>query len=341
MTLRRSLPVLTALTCGLGVLPGLPARAAAPPVEAVLTLFADPKAIAAGGEVRLSGTLQGRTEAGDVIPIPGEAIEIDNLNTVEDDGLDALTRTDGSYSVTASLRETGTFRARFEADGQKADSPRVQVRVLATAVLHDFGVSYSPSRRFKATGRLTLSAGPNDDPTRIDVSLQYSPDGRRGWRTVTRTRPDAHRGLRFGPFTHAPGWWRLRFPGDEHYAPATSTVRKAWRWKTSFDALTFTPRRIKVGKKITVSGVLYRTGAKRKGRFPYARQKVAVIFLCGKTWRVAAKGRTDAKGRFKIKAGTWCDARYQVVFDGTAKGDTLRAYSKSAKIDTLGRPTLN
>jgi len=337
--LRRSLSVLTLTACGLGVLSGPPATAAPPVTALTLTLFADQRTVAAGSRVWLSGTLRGTTENGNTIPLPGETVTVDDLTTPGDDGLKAVTRTDGSYTLTTSLHETGVLQAFFALPGVRAESARVRIQVLAKAVLHDFKTTYSPTRRFKATARLTLGSNSGDPATKT-VALQFSPNGKSKWQTVTAARPTPAGKLSFGPFTHAPGWWRLRFPGDEHFAPSLSAVRKAWRWKTSFGKLSVTPRRVKVGKKVTFTGVLYRTDAKHPKRFPYARQKLAVIFLCGDTWRVAATGRTNAKGRFTIKAGTWCDARYQVVFDGTAKGDTLRAYSKTIKIDTKGRPLL-
>lgn len=319
----------------------LRAQAADPPVTAVLTLFADLRTVTAGAPLRLSGTLQGKTDGGDMIPLPGETVEIDNLSTEGEAPLEALTRTDGSYAVTTTLRETSVFQAHFTLADKNVVSYTVPVRVLAKALVYDFKVAYSPTRRVDASAKFALGADLGDDPTKLDLALQYSSNGTKGWRTVKYGRSDPHGRVVFGSFTYSPGWWRLRFGGNDHFAPATSPVRKAWRWKTSFAKVAFTPRKLRVGKKITVTGVLYRTDAKHRSRFPYARQKLAVIFLCSRTWRVAATGSTDAKGRFKIKAGTWCDAKYQVVFDGAAKGDTLRAYSASVKIDTVGKPTLN
>lgn len=327
------------MACGIGVLPGAPARAAAPPATATLTLFADQPSVTAGTRVRLSGVLRSTTPGGVVFPVAGETVEIDDLATAGQDGIEAVTRTDGSYAVTTPVRESAVFQAGLVLDGEEVRSSRARVRVLARAVLHDFKVAYSPARKVKASGRLTLGAG-DGDPAAMSVALQYSPDGRRKWRTVTSGRPGRQGALRFGPFTHAPGWWRLRFAGGERFAPSVSAVRKAWRWKTSFGGVSFTPRRLKVGKKVTVTGVLYRTGPKSPKRRPYPRQKLAVIFFCAGSWRIAATGRTDAEGRFRFKAGTWCDARYQVVFDGTAQGDTLRAYSKPVEINTTGRPAL-
>ncbi len=340
MILRHSLPVLLALVCGFGALPAHPVQAAAPPVSATLTLFADQKSVTSGGRVRLSGTLRGRTADDEVLPLPAEEIEIDDLSADGEPPLKDVTRTDGSYAVTTVLRESAVFQARFTLGGQQVTSAPVSVRVLAKTLFYDFKIDYSPARRLQATARFELGAD-LEDPSRFDIALQYSPDGKKNWKTVTYARPDVRGRLAFRPFTHSPGWWRLRFSGDDHFAAAVSKVRKAWRWKTSFAKVAFTPRRLKVGKKITVTGFLYRTDARHRSRFPYARQRLAVIFLCGGTWRVAATGATDAKGHFKIKAGTWCDARYQVVFDGTPKGDTLRAYSKSVKIDTTGKPTLS
>lgn len=338
--MRRS--ILTALAVVAAVLSPAQASARAddpPVVSAAVTLAADAGTVATGSPVTLSGTLRGKTAEGATVPLTDREIVIQDVYG-SSEPLTATTDAKGAFSKVATPNLTTTWEAVFTlAPGEQYFSRPVGVRVLAKALLFDFSVKHDARRQVTAAARFKL--GSDRDPNGPDsVLLQFSPDNK-AWRTVQTLRPD-HEGRLRASFQQAtPGWWRMHFPGTKVYAPATTKVVKAWRWKTSITGLKISPRKIKVGKKITVTGTLKRLNAKHKKKpVPYAGRKVTVIFKClkGDAWYSAVSGKTSKKGTFTLKAKTWCDAKFQVVFDGSP--DTFRTYSKSVKVDTKGKPLL-
>ncbi|GAB2812820.1 hypothetical protein GCM10022221_08100 [Actinocorallia aurea] len=336
--MRRS--ILTALAVMVAVLSPIQASARAedPPLtSAKVTLTADARTVAKGTPVTLSGTVQGKALDGAFLPLADREV------TIEDGGDEQLTATTdakGAFSKVVTPQATTGWAASVTVDGEKYNSNLVVVKVLAKALLFDFEITHDARRQVTASARFKLPSGPAADDGNA-VQLQFSADGKETWRTVRTLRPDHEDRVSASFRQETPGWWRIYFPGTKEYAPASTRVIKAWRWSTSVTGLKASPRKLKVGKKITMTGTLRRFTAKsRKKAVPFAGQKVAVIFKCrkGDTWYTAVTGKTSKKGTFTLKPKTWCDANYQVVFDGS--GDTFRAYSKSIKIDTTGKPLL-
>ncbi|WP_123661812.1 hypothetical protein [Actinocorallia herbida] len=317
------------------------ARAEDPPVtSASVTLAADAKDVATGTKVTLTGTLRGETAEGATVDLTGREVVIREVDR-RDEELTAVTDAKGVFTKVVTPHTTTYWEAAFTLGAKEYTSRPVGVRVLDGTLLFDFAVAHDARRQVTASARFKLSTDPGPGGADSAVQLQFSPDGKEPWRTAQTLRPD-HEGRLATSFRQStPGWWRMYFPGTKNYAPATTKVIKAWRWSTSITGLKVTPRKLKVGKKITVTGVLKRFTAKsRKKTVPFAGRKVTVIFKClkGAAWYTAVSGRTSKKGTFTLKPKTWCDANYQVVFDGSA--DTFRAYSKSVKIDTKGKPLL-
>ncbi|MCD0447924.1 hypothetical protein LO762_01755 [Actinocorallia sp. API 0066] len=317
----------------------VPALAADPPVvSASLTLAADAKSVATGATVTLSGTLRGKTAEGETVPLTERAVTVQDVSG-STEALTATTDAQGRFTVTAAPRWTVTWEAVFTLADEQVFSRPVAVRVLAKALLFDFAVKHNTKQVVTAKARFKLGSDRGEGAA-YTVNLQFSPDGK-VWRTVQALRPD-HEGRLAASFRQAaPGWWRMSFPGSAEYAPAVTKVVKVWRWKTSITGLKVTPRKLKVGKKITITGTLKRFNAKNKKKpVPYAGRKVTAIFKCahGDSWYSAVTAKTTKKGTFTLRPKTWCDAKFQVVFDGTA--DTFRAYSRTLKVDTKGKPLL-
>ncbi|MFG2004104.1 hypothetical protein ACGFNU_33590 [Spirillospora sp. NPDC048911] len=161
------------------------------------------------------------------------------------------------------------------------------------------------------TGNLT-----NGDTGWIGDALmivEFSPDGKKGWRRITErnTRPTWADGFRFsfGKITKD-GYWRLRYPGYAGSLPAVSIPQYVdVRYRTQVSGFNASPEPVKKGKAVTVTGRLSRYVPNAK---PGAGAVVYVYFKAKghSTWTQMAVAKTDAKGRFKkalkvSKDGTW------------------------------------
>ncbi|GAB2833849.1 hypothetical protein GCM10022221_35850 [Actinocorallia aurea] len=236
-----------------------------------------------------------------------------------------------SLVVTATADGTAAHPADFSATSQT-----YSVALRPSAYLGFDALTYDADARITADYCLAAQT-PHKAPAG-PVYLQFSPDGRTQWSTKRTTKVNCGRLRKRWPTS---GYWRLKSKADALYPSVVSEVRKAWRWRTEMSRIKVAPRKVRAGKKVTVQGRLTRYEEGGAEPFGYANRQIDIIFHCKgkqKHWR-SARGRTDADGRFKIKAKTYCDSSFLAVFRGGP--DTFSARSPEAKVDTTGKPLLS
>ncbi|ROO89777.1 hypothetical protein EDD29_7485 [Actinocorallia herbida] len=336
-TLLRAAAALAVLAASLGL--SAPATAAPEGTTAMrVVLDPMPAQVSYGDTLQFSGRIQ--YLIGDTWRYPGDYQTDVRLETPDGEvypDLDAA----GGFSLRYEITAPYTFLAEGWSGGT-TDHPGMfwaapvehRVTLKPEAYITFARMTYDAFGRLEAnycTGTRTGGPAPAGP-----VYLQYSADGRTGW----ATKATGKRGCQWVAATWPrSGYWRLKSKADAVYPSAVSTVRRALRWRTEINKIKVSPRKTDVGKKVTVTGRLTRYAEGRKNKFGYPDRQIQVIFHCKgkKNWWLSAKGRTDKRGHFKIKAKTYCDSSFAAEFRGGsdtfATGSTNEVY-----VETYGAP---
>ncbi len=314
-----------------------PAHADPPPnvSYAALELYSPDGYATPGSTQTVSGGLRYTTLASKGVEPAGETIAItaQGLDSKTVQTYTAVTGEGGRFSVDVTVRERTSVVAAW--GDYKSSSTIIPVKGLLP-LLHFTKFSYSPSAMINARAEWGYQKTTWGTPER-PFELQYSADSKK-WKTIRRVEGETFVDFGPKPFYHpASGYWRWRYPGDGMYLETFSSVRKAWRWRTAMSKVKVAQKSVRVGKKVTVSGTLYRFAANKKKRFAYKNQKINIVFHCkGKDqWWRSANGRTDSRGRFKINAKTYCDGYFAAYFPGGKDTFDVRSPNE-VYVDTLG-----
>ena len=147
---------------------------------------------------------------------------------------------------------------------------------------------------------------PADDPT-IDFYWRSGRSGAWHWlgSSATSSAVPGCAGFGFNNSGEPPApsaYYRADFLGDDVYAPAVSaSTGRVWSYPTRFQEFRATPRSVKAGHKVTISGILqYQAGNKWRS---YGHEPVVLLFAPTrkpKKWLepVGESVRTNSKGAF-------------------------------------------
>ncbi|MEU4034268.1 hypothetical protein [Streptomyces collinus] len=280
-----------------------------------VTLDAAELNVKAGQAAKVSGTAE--VYVGGVWkPLAGATV--DEIWSDEFGGVASrpVTGADGRFSGQLTLPKTGTVEAQVRSGTflKFSEPQKVKVYVAQKTSLTDFAASLDKYSALTAKGVLhtgtSVPAGTDNK-----VELQYSADGRTGWRTVKTVTPgssDPESGARFKGTFDAPykGYYRAHFKGSRTWQESYSSVVHATRTPTRITGGNASPEPVRKGRTITYRGKLqhYTSGAWKA----YGGQKVKILFKPrgSGSWYDMGNATTRSDGTFvkgctAAKDGTW------------------------------------
>ncbi|GAB3652129.1 hypothetical protein GCM10027589_09350 [Actinocorallia lasiicapitis] len=319
-----------------------PAALADPPpgvISAELQLTYPENYVVPGATQHVEGTLRYTNADSQSVEPAGETVVV----TAQGQGsravqtYSAVTGEGGRFAVDVKIAERTSVVASWGAFKSPLSIIPVKTRL---PVFRFTKFSFSASAMVEARAEWGYHQSTEGDTER-PFELQYSRDGK-AWKTIRRVSGEVFVDFGPRPFFHgASGYWRWRYPGDAMYLESVTASRKALRWRTEMSKVKVAQKSVKVGKKVTVSGTLYRYSATKKKRFAYKNQKIDIVFRCKgkKQWWRSATGKTNSRGQFRINAKTYCDSYFAAVFPGGK--DTFNTGSPNdVYVNTLGSPLI-
>ncbi|GAB3670320.1 hypothetical protein GCM10027589_38820 [Actinocorallia lasiicapitis] len=304
--------------------------------EIRVSLDAEPATVTASANTTFSGTVEGLSGEG-WIPVSGQAVTLWTSQDALSSTQYGTSGADGRYAISFAVpHHAGTMNLRAEVfrppfnivyayreatvlaapTPPPPPKPDPRLDLSASIKMDAWGTitAHGRAHRFAANGR---------QPTG-KFDLQFSPDGKRGWKTVKSVRGASGYSVLYqvkGFFHGLSGYWRWSFKGDGFFPAAVSPVVKTWRWATYFTGWKVAPKKVRFHSKITISGRLweYYASGKKRG---FARQNVRLLFTCkktggGKKW-FSDYGwvKTDSKGRFSKRVKAVCTGKVVAVYNG-------------------------
>lgn len=227
-----------------------------------------------------------------------------------------VTDTDGRFTGKLTLPKSGTVEVQVRSGTylKYAEPQKVKVYVAAKTSLTGFTATLDKYAVLTAKGRLhtgtSVPAGTDDK-----VELQYSADGKTGWktmRTVTPGSSDPDSGAAFkGTFDASyKGYYRAHFKGGRNWQESYSSTVHATRTPTRITDGNASPEPVRKGRTITYRGKLqhYTSGTWKA----YSGQQVKILFRPkgSSGWYDMGNATTHSDGTFSkgctaSKDGTW------------------------------------
>ncbi|MEV0398847.1 hypothetical protein [Actinoallomurus sp. NPDC050550] len=218
---------------------------------------------------------------------------------------------------------------------ETAASAASQARLDQKSLNFDqFAVSYDP------WGKVTVDGVLRGDPSVVTVlplAIEFSTDGKTGWsvKKTVKAGTDTssfHTSL----YYNMSGYWRARFAGDATYQAATSSVRKAWRWRTEIHSFKVSPKKVRKNRYATASGRLIRwTTLTKHGGYSGRKVRIVFRFKGKKTWYHLAWAKTNSKGYFSKKVHAYGSGYYGAIFEG-GSGTFATASDNTPYVKTYG-----
>ncbi|MEU6229251.1 hypothetical protein [Streptomyces sp. NPDC047042] len=292
-----------------------------------------------------TGTVTGRAEiqtAAGWQPLPHTTIALFGLGP---DGLAAFlagrTTTDstGSYSLRVPS-ENAAPTAQLMAGTGGMPFQQLATQPFSLHVAHTTWITMNAILNDDASLKVSGSVHYEDArahwPTRPTVTLQYSRDGRSGWKDAV-TLPVSIRYNKPGfPETFArtfttptdDAYWRARFNGNPDLASSTTAPTHLRRYATRITGFHASPDPVRKSRPITFSGLLqYKDGATWK---PLGNGSPALYFRPrgSTTYRFVSDIGTDGHGHLVGRATARQDGTWAVAFDRQT-GDR---YLRSARV---------
>ncbi|KAB1987595.1 hypothetical protein [Streptomyces triticiradicis] len=280
-----------------------------------VTLDATELNVTAGQAAKVSGKAEVYVD-GAWKPLAGATV--DEIWSDESGGVASrpVTGADGRFSGQLTLPSSGTVEVQVRSGTLLKTSGlrTVKVHVARKTSISGFTVSLNKYAQLTASGYLhTGSSIPGDADNH--VRLQYSADGKTGWKTMKTVTPgygDPETGSRFKGTFDAPakGYYRAYFAGSVNWQAAYGKVLHAERTKTRITGGNASPEPVTKGRTITVRGTLqhYTSSAWRA----YSGQKVKILFRPkgSSTWYDEGDTTTRSDGSFgkaftARQDGTW------------------------------------
>lgn len=267
-----------------------------------------------GRTATVSGRAQVLRADGTWQPLAGQTVTLDPQG--EDGGATATARTgtDGRFSAGLSPRGTSAVNVTVGSDyeGFVAGSPVEVARIHVAGPTAITGFVATLDKHSQLTVSGTLDTGERQPDSSL-VGIEYSKDGRTGWKLVKTltTGVDAGVGDFKGTFdAPSQGYWRARYTGTPDFAGSVGGPLSVRRTPTRITGGNASPEPVRKGRTITVTGTLQRdpSGSWKA----YAGRQVTVLFRAkgASAWQVMGTVTTKSDGTFgrgftAKKDGTW------------------------------------
>ncbi|MFE0508969.1 hypothetical protein [Streptomyces sp. NPDC058964] len=280
-----------------------------------VTLDAAELDVKAGQAATVSGTAEVYV-GGAWKPLAGANVDEVWESDLGSAGAHPVTGADGRFSGQLTMSSSGSVDVQVRSGTYVNWSPlqRVKVYVAKKTSLTDFTATLDKYSELTAKGVLhTGSSVPGYADNKVE--LQYSTDGKTGWKTMKTVVPgnsDPESGAPFKGTFDAPykGYYRAHFEGSRNWQESYSKVVYAKRTPTRITGGNASPEPVRKGRTITYKGKLqyYSSGVWKA----YAGQKVKILFRPkgSSTWYDMGNATTRSDGTFSrgctaSKDGTW------------------------------------
>ncbi|WP_328450357.1 hypothetical protein OG780_20805 [Streptomyces sp. NBC_00386] len=280
-----------------------------------VTLDAAELDVKAGQAAKVSGTAEVYV-GGAWKPLAGATV--DEIWSDEFGGVASrpVTGADGRFSGQLTLPKSGTVEVQVRAGTfmRTGELRTVKVYVAEKTSITNFTASLDKYAQLTAKGLLNTG---RSIPAGVDnkVDLQYSADGKTGWKTMKTVTPGSFEpnvGATFkGTFTTSyKGYYRAHFKAARSFQESYSSVVHATRTPTRITDGNAAPEPVRKGRTITYKGKLqhYTSGVWKA----YAGQAVKILFKPkgSSSWYDMGNATTRTDGTFSrgftaSKDGTW------------------------------------
>ncbi|MFD5516713.1 hypothetical protein [Streptomyces sp. NPDC127066] len=280
-----------------------------------VTLDAAELDVKAGQAATVSGTAEVYVD-GAWKPLAG--VTVDEIWSSESSGVASrpVTGADGRFSGQLTLPRSGTVEAQVRTGTftRFSELRTVKVYVAQKTSITDFTASLDKYAQLTAKGLLSSGrSAPADIYNHVD--LQYSADGKTGWKTMKTVVPGSFEPDDGAPFkgtfaTSSKGYYRAHFKAGRDSQESYSSVVHVTRAPTRITDGNASPEPVRKGRTITCKGKLqhYTSGVWKA----YAGQKVKILFKPkgSSGWYDMGNATTRADGTFgkgftASKDGTW------------------------------------
>ncbi|MFD5637007.1 hypothetical protein ACFWJM_23110 [Streptomyces sp. NPDC127077] len=280
-----------------------------------VTLDATELSVRGGQAATVSGTAEVYVD-GTWKPLAGATV--DEIWSSESAGAASrpVTGADGRFSGQLTLPRSGTVEVQVRSGTllKTSELRTVKVYVAQKTSITKFTASLDKYAQLTAKGLLdtgrSVPAGMYDK-----VDLQYSADGKTGWKTMKTVTPGSFEpdlGTAFkGTFTTSyKGYYRAHFKATKDFSESYSSVVHVTRTPTRITDGNASPEPVRKGRTITYKGKLqhYTSGVWKA----YAGQKVKILFKPkgSSGWYDMGDATTRSDGTFgkgftASKDGTW------------------------------------
>ncbi|MFE0627210.1 hypothetical protein ACFW3D_09590 [Streptomyces sp. NPDC058864] len=291
-----------------------------------ITAQADKERVYAGKTFKVGGTVQRLTPNG-WVPFEGAPV----VTTMREPDIwdhtvtgvmgEGVSGADGAFSYDAKAAYSTSHFTYVRPSDYLADADpyRDDVTVPRTGQLTNVSVSLDAYRWLTVKGRL------KPDWTCADqtVSLQYSKNGRDGWKNLASAKAEGGT-AGYCPFTIEArglptGYYRAAHAESYTLLPVSSAAVKRSRVETRVTSFDMTPNRPYRNAKLTAKGRLqYKSGSTWKN---YKGGKIVVVYRPkgDSSWYWTVKGTTDSSGRFSLKTKAYGDGTWGVYLAADSK----------------------
>lgn len=280
-----------------------------------VTLDAAELDVKAGQAAKVSGTAEVYLD-GAWKPLAGATVE--EIWSDEFGGVASrpVTGADGRFTGELTLPKSGTVEVRVLTGTFLKFSELQTVKVYVAQKTYFTNFTATLDKYSALTAKGGLNTGRYQPPGVVDkVELQYSADGKTGWKTMKTVTPGSSDPDAAAPFKgtfDAPykGYYRAHFQGSHDFQESYSYVVHATRTPTRIIDGNAAPEPVRKGRTITYKGKLqhYTSGAWKA----YAGQKVKMLFKPkgSSSWYDMGNATTRTDGTFSkgftaSKDGTW------------------------------------
>ncbi|MEU0183867.1 hypothetical protein ABZ312_22135 [Streptomyces sp. NPDC006207] len=279
--------------------------------------------LAPGATGTVTGLAEIQTPAG-WRPLPGAWLSYTNAQGGNEVG-GALTDSQGRYTLKvppSSPVAAGEVVLGGVDDPFAAESAQPLTVHVAFATVLNVKTSLDDRSRLHVDGSVKFQDSRGHWPAKPAVTLEYSKDGKTGWKAVA-TLPVTVRHNEPGvaeTFSHtrtapADGYWRTRFQGNPDLATAVTKSVHLSRRATRITGFNASPEPVRKGALTKVGGtVQYRSGTTWKA---LRDTRVSLYFRPrgAKSYRYVHALGVDGKGRFFNLERATQDGTWAVTFD--------------------------
>lgn len=272
-----------------------------------------------GQPVAISGYV---TNPGSTTPpgIPGVAVTVTlSADDRESESLTVTTSATGHFSASLPAITGYVVVWSAAADGffysDASDQAQGNITVSSPAQFTGTRIALSSAGRVTARGTLDLVYGGVAAYDSQTAELEYSKDGKTGWKVLARAYPSMDVAQSLSAWGYQNGYYRLYHPHSADVSHVASPLFHLSRIVTRIAGNEATPQTLHAGATVTVTGTLqeYRSGWRAMAHRP-----VSLYFLPSgkKTWLWMANGSTDTRGHATLHAKATKTGRWTLQYFG-------------------------